>query len=374
MKAKTKENLGLIFGSLFSNRKAVNAGKSLPWWMALIAFFLAVFLPVIPTMVSISKSYGSQMFANGYTYGIDTQLCGTTIDIVKSGYEFKIGEEHKLLAYKDGKSFNPTTSEDVKPIAKYSNTITKQIDFEIYYSIRPAKGKDNLQNLLDTISKRTYIVGTSEEGTTTTKSKKEASKSSSETLSYYIPSFMLLYADGMVLYTYKANTTTINGNTGGDWKHHEIGESLFESISTVLVNENETLKASSDVSKDELMKNSSYVNGVFTNWKNSLDLSYLNNKDRSFTYSTLIFLGIYIALSFFMGLMVFLLTRGKKNVYRYLSLLTCEKINAWASFCPGLLAMILGFLMPNYAVMFFIALLGLRIMWLSMKELRPQYN
>lgn len=371
MKKQTKENLGLVFGSLLSNKKAVEAGKKLPWWMALISFLLAIFLPVIPTMVNISKSYGSQMFkSSNYTYGIDTQLTGASIDIVKNGYEFKIGDDNRLLAYKDSTSFSPSVSEDNKPIAQYVNSVTNQIDFEIYYSSRLAKGSNNLQNLLDTISKRQYKVGTKEEGTN--EDSKKAKAASSETIKYYTPSFMLLYADGILLYTYKANTTTTNGNTGGNWRHHEKGLNLFDSLTTVKVSEDTTLTAKTG-NKDELLRNASYINGVFDNWKKSFDLNYLDTKDKSFTYSTLIFLGIYFALSFFMGLMVFLLTRGKKNVYRYLSFFTCEKINAWASFCPGLLSLILGFMMPNYAVMFFIALLGLRIMWLSMKELRPQY-
>ena len=72
-----------------------------------------------------------------------------------------------------------------------------------------------------------------------------------------------------------------------------------------------------------------------------------------------------------MGLMVFLLTRGKKNIFRVYTFGDCQKISAWSMVSPALLGMILGFFIQDYAMMFFIILLGVRVMWLSMKQLRP---
>jgi maltodextrin utilization protein YvdJ len=72
-----------------------------------------------------------------------------------------------------------------------------------------------------------------------------------------------------------------------------------------------------------------------------------------------------------MGLMIFLLTRGKKNIFHIYTFGDCEKIAAWSMVSPALLSLILGFIFTDYAMMFFIILLGLRVMWLSMKQLRP---
>ena len=89
--------------------------------------------------------------------------------------------------------------------------------------------------------------------------------------------------------------------------------------------------------------------------------------------TSLLFLGIYVGLVFVMGLLVFVLTRGKNNMFNYLTFIDTQKIVWWACLTPAILAMILGFILTNFAQMMFIVLLGLRVMWISMKQLRPQY-
>ena len=88
--------------------------------------------------------------------------------------------------------------------------------------------------------------------------------------------------------------------------------------------------------------------------------------------SSLVFLGVYIVLIFIMGLLIFLLTRGKTNMFNYLKFMDCQKMVWWASLAPAILAVIFGFIFTNFAQMIFIILLGLRVMWMSMKQLRPQ--
>lgn len=371
MKAETKVTLFNVLGSPFSNARVVECGKTLPWWSALICFILGVFLPIIPTMVSISNSYGSQ-FLTSNTYGYDVQLVGSTMDIYLNGYEFSIDDEHELSATKDGVKYSPSAEQDILPIFQYINSETSQVDFEVYYTIRSTRGSSTLDDLLDVIVAKTYISGTAIEGTTDDLDSINSNLTSEEeTKTLYRPSFIIFYPSGVYTAIYKPTTTTLSTSGGGDWKHHEATNSLLQDYLTVTVSE--TTYVPSVENQTTLMKTTAYIDGAFDNWKQSFNLSYLTSKDNTLLYSTLIFEAIYIGLAFFMGLMIFLLTRGKKNYYRYLSFFTCQKINAWSCFCPGLLAMILGFILPNYAVMFFIILLGLRTMWLSMRQLRPQY-
>ncbi|MGM9874065.1 MAG: hypothetical protein ACI31G_04025 [Bacilli bacterium] len=371
MKAKTKTNLSNIFGSLFSNAKAIEAGKTLPWWMALISFLLAVFIPIIPIMVQTANSYGSQFIAKT-TYGLEKSLTSSTIDLYLNGYEFKINEDHHLIGYKDDNQLNPTVEEDKIPLIRYINSETNMIDLEIYYSVRSTSAKENsLSDLLDSIKSKTYILNSINEEDNTATSEEEEESTSEEEIVKYRPSYIIMYKEGIYACLMKANSTESSATSGGNWAHHSVGLSLLSDLLTVKDGDNNVIVTLEN--KNELLVNETYLNGVFNNWKKSFDLSYLTSRSNSLTTSTLVFLGIYILLSFFMGLMLFLLTRGKKNPFRYLSFFTCQKINAWSSFCPALLAMILGFMLSNYAVMFFIALLGLRTMWMSMRQLRPQY-
>ena len=109
------------------------------------------------------------------------------------------------------------------------------------------------------------------------------------------------------------------------------------------------------------------------NLKKLIDDTYKTTRKNSLIFGTLIYFGVYFAVNFFMALMIFLMTRGKNNPNNYLNLWHCIKIDWWACFCPGLLGLILGFVFPTNATMFYILFLGMRIIWLSTKELRPQY-
>ena len=115
-----------------------------------------------------------------------------------------------------------------------------------------------------------------------------------------------------------------------------------------------------------------YLEGAWKQWKSFFNESYIENRNTATWQTTLLMLGIDVLLIMFMGLMVFILTRGKRNPFRIYTLWECQKISYWSTFTPGLLAMILGFIFSSYAVMFFILLLGVRVMWMSMRSLRPQ--
>ena len=95
---------------------------------------------------------------------------------------------------------------------------------------------------------------------------------------------------------------------------------------------------------------------------------------KSMWSNTGIYLGVYAGLILFLGLMVFLLTRGKNNINRTMNFWVCQKVAWWSSFTPGLLALPLGFLLASNILgqMTFIVLLSIRVMWLSMRQLRPQ--
>ena len=83
---------------------------------------------------------------------------------------------------------------------------------------------------------------------------------------------------------------------------------------------------------------------------------------------------IFVALTFILGLTVFLMTRGKRNPFNVYTFWQSQKIAYWASFTPAVLAMILSFIVPSWAILFYIFLFGMRIMWMSMRSLRPQYT
>ena len=362
MKANTKEMLGDLFLSHFSNARAVSAAKTRHLLFAIIFLIIGNFLPIIPLMVRAGTSYGSS-FLSGNTYGLEISMAQQTHEISEN-YLFKVNDENKLLMYdKSNNLVNRTEDEEEQPIVThYVNENTKQIDLEIYYLNRPLTSKNKeektIRSFVTGLEKTTYLVGSTEKYELEDKKDKTA---------VYKPSYIVLYPEGLVMAVYAEKATSPAGTSygGSDWKRFEKNVDIIGSMSKV-VNED-----SSETPYD--LRNSNYTDGVLKNWKTTFNKSYENRKIVNFWATSGIYYGIYLALTIFMGLLIFLLTRGKKNPYNYLSLLTCEKIEAWICFAPAVLGMVVGFIFANFAVMAYIMLLGLRTMWLSMKQLRPQY-
>ena len=375
MKQRTKENLLNIFGSLISNQRAINGAKHNPWWVAIIMFVLAVILSVVPITVNTSKTYGSQFLANK-TNSWETQITTASLELHKEGFEFSVVENDQIKVTKNGADWSHTSDDtdkiynDTDAIYTYENSVTKEIDFQVYFSFKATEkltpSSQTIQDLLEELMGKRYEVGTStEQGDipSTAAEESEESEESEVTKSYYRPSFILLYTDGFYAYLSKPRSIEAEGSGAGDWKNTPVGTKIIERVLTV--EGFETLPDNAS--------NLEFVNAVNNNWKQIFNEGYIHSRNYATLTSSLVFLGVYAGLSFFMGLMIFLLTRGKKNTFNYLTFWTCFKINAWASVAPGILALILGFIVPSYAMMFFIILHGLRTMWLTTKQLRPQY-
>ena len=363
MKPRTKDNLANIFGGLFSNQRVLNGAKHNAWWVALIMFIVAVILPVIPLTVTVANSYGSQ-FLNGTTYGYESQITQASLELYVEGYDFEITSFNTLQPTKELIDHKDTVP--LKQIISNGGSNKDEIVFQFYYSSKTKTA--DINELIEDLMEIRYITGSAVEPSTPDVGATESADSEIQQ-TYYRPSFIVLFPNGSYEYLAKASTYEIVATQSGDWKNTPVGTKILETALTVKGYELPTADKVEVLAKDQ-----NYYNAVLNNWKVIYDQGYLATKNSALFYQTLLFLGIYAILVLFMGLMIFLLTRGKRNSFNYLTFWACEKIAMWAAVSPGLLALILGFMLPSYAVMFFIILMGLRTMWLSMKQLRPSYN
>ena len=348
MKPKTKKFLSNFFFGLFSNDHAIEGSKSNPWWVCLIIALFAVILPVIPITVSQARTYGAS-FLSGYTYRFDQNIANLTVEFAKDNKEFEIGSDHTLSYMVDGAK--QEVVDDDKPVGAYVNKSTNQYELMIYYT---AKQTANLKTLIDNISLNTYKVGT----TTKPEDGYEGK--------LYSPSFIVLSVTSLYTRINKDDSTSVGNNTytsyATDWKNFTPGTRLMKDA-----------LPEGKLADEVDLNNEEQVNEIFNNWKTYYNKSYLSQKFFNTWMTSLLFLGIYVGLVFIMGVLVFFLTRGKNNMFNYLKFIDTQKIVWWASLSPAILAMILGFIFANFAQMMFIILLGLRVMWISMKQLRPQY-
>ena len=113
------------------------------------------------------------------------------------------------------------------------------------------------------------------------------------------------------------------------------------------------------------------VNNTWDNFKGVIRKLYRQTRLKTTGVQLGISSAINVGVTLIMGFMVWVLTRGKNNPYRLFTVWQCFATGFWASFTPGLLTVGLGFLIKNFASMLFPLLLGVRVMWLTMKSLRP---
>ena len=334
MSPRTKEILGTTFKSIISNQACVDGAKNTPWWIAAIFLTLAVFLPLIPIMVSASNTYGAS-FISGNTYYTDRGLHQTLSQVQSSSYVISI--DKGLLSYSDP-VFETTDR-------TYQDVYEGGYNFQLILTNKT--GRELNQVIKDARTKYTV-------GTTNLYDKDTAA----ETDKPYIPSFLVLARKTMYMEIYKANSTSkvAYSPAGLNWAHYKTDD-----LATKLLCDDASLAIYTQFTK------------TLGNFKKMVNNAFQDQKHKTFWTSTGIYFGVYAGLVLFLGLMVFILTRGKKNSFNYLSFFTCQKIAWWASFTPGLLGMILAFIISGNMIgqMGFVLLVSIRVMWLSMRQLRP---
>ena len=339
---QTKRNLGNVFKSLVSNQAAVDGAKEAPFWIGIIFLVLSVCLPIIPIIVAQQKVNGNN-FISGYNYGADRGLANTTIQLEDNGYVFKV--EGGTL------SFNKDISDDSVADDIITKKDENENDYQVYnfrFYITDKEG-NSLQDFITSLTQISYKEQSTEIYTAT-----------HESLGYksYKSSFIVVTPNTLAIALYKSETNESAATSLGglNWSHTPDVANLLARLDD-----------------DHTLQNSVRRDNIFNHWKEIFNETYIAQKNISTRNMSLIYLGVYTGLVFFLGLMIFLLTRGKNNAFNYLKFHTCQFIAWWASFTPAVLGMILGFVMSSNIIgqMGFIVLVSIRIMWLSMRQLRP---
>ena len=343
MKARTKEIVRDGFGQLVSNASALRGAKAGPLWLTILFFVFALLLPIIPIFAQQVTTNGST-FLDKYSYNLDRTVTALAIDLKENrNVELAISQDHLLTVNENGNPVNFADFGSSNIYASYIDASNNQYELTLYLSTAETdKQKESFVSEIDAIH---YAWN--------------STTPSIETSSIYRPNFIVLFKDGIYVCVYGHNTTNIVANSYlGDFKTTAANDKCLETLLKV-----------DGVAQN--MYDNHYTVGVLNNFKKALDKSYETLKIKNTGLTCLIYFGIFFGASLLMGLLMFLLTRGKNNPNNYFSFWLCLKIQARLSFCPGLLTMIIGFFLTSQIPLIMIMLLGLRVMWISMKDLRP---
>ena len=360
MSPKAKFTLVSAFKGLISNQSAIDGSKESPWWVAAIFLVFSVILPLVPNFVTLSNAYGSS-FISSYNYGLDNQMTGfaynmddQNVELMVSGgklhyYEGDVEKADKFVSLDE--DYFVTYASDKE--YRYVNNSNGQVEARVF-----CLSDTNLRATINHVIDQKFVLGGQEKPT------------GAEGEKYYIPNVVFFTPTTFAVALYKSNTTTqVKTSLGGlDWTNTSSKVGLIERL----------LGDGKDVRNT--MTEGEYINAYaassFKQFKKICNETYLHQKEVSKWQTTGIYAGIYAGVIVFLGLMIFILTRGKANPYKFLNIWHCQKIAWWASAAPAILGTILALIFSTSSIgqMAFILIVSLRIMWLSMKQLRPVYN
>ena len=357
MSDATKENLKLGASSLISNEAVVTLGQKKPWYGAVVTAVLSVVLAALPILTQNLSAKGSEIL-NAPSYGFENGLVAFQ-QAVKTDGTLTFDVADKKLSVDSAKWNAFVTSENGggsadEPWYHHVSSVTNKVDFAVF--VTDLDGTDFTEYASKVYQGINPTTG-SMIGASTIVSTGDASPSTSTSTAVH--SNTIIFG--------KSSFRVMKAGADGAWKagsastiwDYSAGELPVTSLST----STPTDAASLDT----------YITDTKAAWATYLDKAFNKQKVIASWRLTGIMAGIFAFFVFFMGLMIFIMTRGKNNPYRIYTFWMTQKMAYWAAFTPGLLAMILGFFMSGSILQFlFIFLFGMRVMWLSMKTLRPQ--
>lgn len=316
-----------VWKTLFNNA-AVYEGRKRKWYESLIIFLLAIIIALIPTIVNVTGVKGSSVLDSN-TNGIDLALKDFSSDLSDKGIKFTIVENDDTeSSYKKVLSIDGTWSYGEKGFVSTRNDGNETVSrLKVLYFNETAK---DMQEKFNAVLKQVYNPD----------SDKEEEKAP-------IVSHLILGKENACLIVYSKNAT--------DWAKPTATRSLN------YVAFDKDVEVMSNYNNEQYLKN----------WKSFLDKGYSNVKTTYLFAQMGIYTGINVLVSLFFALILFILTRGKKNPFREIKFYEMLKMVGVASLCPALVSCLLGFIMPAYSSLLFMFTLGLRVMWMSTNTLSP---
>ena len=345
-RAQMKEEALLGLRTLINNDACIKTsrewkgfkGHGIPVLIAIVSVLIAL-VPSLVTRLNVNAG-GSFIASPNYSYNVGLQ--GFTESMYAESCHVKIVDgaivtegnlENVLTAKQEGSASKSTWYQEVTT----STTGTKKITFEAFVNTDPALSDDD------------FFANIAGDGTLC-KTPDGYNRDVLLTWNY------LAIGKNSILFT------EYNTSTG---KAYSAVKGSYDRLNGYdLINDNMPEAGVTGLAAQS---------AIADKWANVISLSYETTKISS-TFQFVGVLGaVYLGLIGLFGLLIFLMTRGKNNPMRIFSLWDTQKMAYWASFSPAVLSLAIGFMMSTSAIgiFAFIFLFGMRLMWMSMKSLRP---
>lgn len=365
--SSAKANVFLGLRSLVSNQACVDLGHDKPWYGAIIAFILSIVLCVLPTLVNTMRVQGSTIL-NSPTYSFEVGASHFQEDLLT----YELGEDkmsiadNKLsleaddwVAFVD-KANTDNGSGTLNHWYRHYDEVSNALDFQVFYCDSEASFSSYITNIYNKVIPSLEADRSANyshtDGTNTNRS---SAIGSVHTVIFGPSQFRI--------FKFNSAGSMVSGGTAITWKY--LGDSLpmYAGNKAPVASEHETELGYAEAYD-------AYLSNTLSAWCSFLDVSYTDYRTASAWMQTGIMAAIYVVFIVFMGFLIWLMCRGKNNPFRIYNLWHTQKMSYWAALSPALLHMIIVFIAGNSSIFSyaFIFLHGIRIMWMSMRTLRPQ--
>ena len=345
------QQLKRIFSSLFNNGTVMEGAKQ-PWYLAVLLFFVSMVLATSPTYTQIANQDGSD-FLSGTLFSIDNGLQVFSESLDEEGVDLivrktTINDEERVSLVNEGTTwstaFTSVNNNDAS-FPSFMYTVNGDVRLRVYY-----------QGAL------------SDEDSTAFINALTALEAGNDAIS----SFMFLGTTSLYVYVYQplalANGTATGSSYvsgfSGTYDAVPLGTNLASFIA-------QDLDGNFVDPSTQNTDYQAYADRVFENWKQFFDQSYEFSRGFLLWAQTGLTFAVNMIMALMMSVVIFIMTRGKMNPNRSIKFFEALKIGAWSLLSPALLTVIAGGLFPEFAPTAFVLFVGLRLMWLSSKYLRP---
>lgn len=330
--------ISYLFKSLYKNQIVVEERKKHGWWVSLIFALLALFITIIPPLVSGLSVRGSSLITASTNYEIDRGLYLFSQD----EYVIEIGDDDKIKTV-DQRLQDTYSSTSATPIVysgEYQNTAGETVNAVLlqvfYYDGDPLASKEERETF-NTWADTNIL-----------------KKDSDGKITVAPHSYMIISKSFFSITLYRpTNTDTAaaatNAYTG-----------LYNNIDPVFQNNMKNLLGAD-------------YNETIDNWKIFLNDAYESTKMRSLTMNLLMSGGMNLILIGIATLALFLFLRSKRlhEIIGDFSFLDAFKVAGTFAFSPAIISILLGLLLGNssmFGTLSFILPYGMRVMWLVSKN------
>jgi hypothetical protein len=373
-----KERLKFFFTTLISNDACVE-GRKKPWYAPVAVALLSILIATTPTMASFFEQSGGTLL-NSPAYGLDNALVDFDEQMADKGAILTI-EDNVLVG--DPKDVASTAESEFKKL--YTGTHEYYGYFYDVKVVSESSG-DSSSSVSGSSSAGTSIVTVTQThcdlivyyhsgdntelstfATTILGDVNNDPNSSWETLTDYSTNTLFLGDEGFLFVKVPTGTSSSISEKFCQWNSSYIqGFSLADLA----------IKSTHGVAYTAARGTDAYQTETLSAWSELLSDGWSATKIDTAWMWTGITLAIYFGLTLVLGFSIWLMTRGKTNPFSIYSFWDCQKIAYWASLAPALLTLFgfLPFFQSGWALLLFIFLYGMRVMWMSMRSLKPQYQ